>query len=82
MDQETTEETSVTTDIKESFTDNEVTTTESTEQGIISHIKDCNNYINNLLLTSPYYSTEEALQKEWKDSIILLPPVELIRFFY
>ena len=81
MDQETTEETSVTTDIKESFTDNEVTTTESTEQGIISNIKDCNNYINNLLLTSPYYSTEEALQKEWKDSIILLPPVDLIDSF-
>ena len=80
-DQNLAEESPVTADIKESFTDNEVTTTESTEQGIISHIKDCNNYINLLLLTSPYYSTEEALQKEWKDSIILLPPVELIDSF-
>ena len=80
-DQDLAEESPVTADIKESFTDNEVTTTESTEQGIISDIKDCNNYINNLLLTSPYYSTEEALQKEWSDSIILLPPVELIDSF-
>ena len=80
-DQNLAEESLIAADIKESFTDNEVTTTESTEQGIISHIKDCNNYINLLLLTSPYYSTEEALQKEWKDSIILLPPVDLIDSF-
>ena len=54
-------------------------TTESTEQGIISDIKGFNNYINDLLSsTNPYYSTEEDLQKEWSDSIILLPPVELI----
>ena len=83
MDQETIEESPIAADIKEVFTDNEaILITESIEQGIISNIKNLNNHINDFLSsTNPYYSTEEDLQKEWSDSIILLPPVELIDSF-
>ncbi len=81
-DQETTEEPPIAADIKESFTDKEATTTtESTEQGIIYHIKERNNYINGLLLSNLDYSTEDDLQKEWNDNITLCPPVELIDSF-
>ena len=81
-DQDLAEESPVTADIKESFTDNEVTnTTESIKQGIISNIKGFNDHINYLLSEISYYSTEEDLQKEWSDGIILLPPVDLIDSF-
>lgn len=53
----------------------------STNQDIISFLKNCNDYINDFLLSSHYYSIEEELKKVWSDSIILCPSVELIDSF-
>ena len=82
MDQETTEESLIAADIKESFTDNEATLiTELTDQDIISYVKVFNDYVADILRSHSYYSTKQDLQKEWSGNIFLHPPIEIIDSF-
>ena len=76
------EKAAVTSDSKKSLKNSEMgSTTESSNQDIISFLKSCNDYINEFLSSSHYYSIEEDLQKVWSDNIILCPAVELIDSF-
>ena len=81
-DQNLKEKAAVTSDSKKSLKTSEMgSTTEASNQVIISFLKNCNDYINEFISSSHYYSIEENLQKVWSDSIILCPSVELIDSF-